>query len=254
MILNYDFTLLLLIFLRMSGCVLFNPILGSQSIPISVRTGISIVLTLFTYPIVPKQNLAINSATVFIICGLKELFIGFLVGFIIQLFLSVIVMAGEMTDMQVGVAMSRVYNPQSDVSMPLSAMVINAMFLLMFFATNSHLTLIRIFTELCSVVPYGDRMISPNIFQSVVKLLGLMLIYAVKMSLPMVAVQFISEIGVGLLTRAVPQIDIFSIQIEIKLILGILSMLILVPPYASFLERLITLMFDSVGDICRLLI
>lgn len=251
--LDINFTLLLMIFLRMSGCIQFNPIFGRNNIPVLARVGLTLILSLFTYKIVPPQNLQINSVTVFCLAGIKELLIGFIIGFIIQMFLSVIVMGGEMIDMQIGISMSRIYDPQSNVSMPLSASLINTMFILLFFVSNAHLTLIRIFTQLCVMVPYGDHLIAPNAYQNLVGMFSLMLIYAVKMSLPMVAVQFISEIGVGLITRAVPQIDIFSVQIQLKLMIGFFAMLILVPSYSSFLERMITLMFDNIGNISRML-
>ena len=250
MSLSYNFTLLMLIFLRMSGCVLFNPILGRKSMPGLVKTGLTLLLTLFAYRVTPVSAAPeIHSFLVLFVCGVRELLVGFLVGFIIQLFLSVIIMGGELSDMQVGISMARVYDPQSEISMPLSASLVNAMFLMLFFSTNAHLTLIQVFIRLCSVVPYGDAPLSADVFGGMVSLFAQMLIYAVKLSLPMVAVQFISEIGAGLVMRAVPQIDVFVVEIQLKFLIGFLVMLFLVPPYASFLERMTSLMFDRISSL-----
>lgn len=251
--LDYDFTLLMMIFMRMSGCILFNPILGRKSIPGVVRAALSMVLTLFVYQLVPAQDLHIGSFLVFALCALKEFAVGFVIGYIIQLFLSVFIMSGEMMDMQIGMSMSRIYDPQSNVSMPLSASVINTMFILIFFASNGHLTLIRIFARLCEIVPYGDGFINTNVWQSLVGMFSLILIYSVKLSMPVVAVQLISEIGVGLIMRAVPQIDVFVVEIQLKVLIGFLSILILVPSFAAFLEKLITLMFDNITHILTML-
>lgn len=250
MSLSYNFTLLMMIFLRMSGCVLFNPILGRRNIPNVVKIGLTLLLSLFAYRVTPASAAPeIHSLIVLFVCGVKELLVGFLVGFVIQLFLSVIVMGGELSDMQVGISMARVYDPQSAVSMPLSASLVNAMFYLLFFSTNAHLTLIQIFVRLCAVVPYGDAPVPAGVFGGLSALFAQMLIYAVKLSLPMVAVQLIGEIGAGLVMRAVPQIDIFVVQIQLQFLIGFLVMLFLVPPYASFLERLIALMFDRISDL-----
>lgn len=251
---DYNFTLLSLIFLRMTGCIFFNPILGRKNLPVPVKVGLTLMLTLFTYRLTPAQTIEIHSFLVFFVSGLKELLIGFIVGYIIQLFLSVLVMGGEMSDLQVGISMSKVYDPQSDVSMPLSASLLNAMYLLMFFITNAHLTLIEVFVKLGAVVPYGDKLqLSASLFGGLASLLGQMLIYAVKLSLPMVAVQMIGEIGVGLMMRAVPQIDIFTVEIQLKILIGFLVMMVLVPPYAAFLERMMSLMFDRISDVYALL-
>ena len=248
-----NYLLFLLVLLRMSGCILFNPILGRNEIPFLAKSGMAVILSVFTYQMLPRQDPMIGSFLALVLAGCKELLIGFMAGFIIQLFLSVFIMGGESMDMQIGISMSKVYDPQSNISMPLSASVINTMFILMFFATNSHLTLIQVFVKLCAVVPYGDQMIPVGAFKNLAGLLTLMLIYAVKLALPIVAVQLISEFGVGLITRAVPQVDIFSMQVQLKLIIGFLAMMILVPSFSEFLQRMLVLMFDNLSGLYGML-
>lgn len=250
---DYNFTLLLLIFMRMSGCIFFNPILGRKNLPALLRVGLSLMLTVFTYPLVPQQNLQISSVLVMALACMKELLIGFVVGFIIEMFLSVIIMGGEQIDMQVGISMSRIYDPQSNLAMPLSASVINAMYLMIFFSSNSHLTLIRVFVRLGMALPYGDQLLSANVFGNLAAMFSLMLIYAAQLALPMIAVQMIAQVGIGLMMRAVPQIDIFTIEIQLKLIIGFVTILVLVPPLSDFIEKLISLMFQTISQIYGLM-
>lgn len=251
---DYNFTLLLLIFMRMSGCILFNPILGRRNLPAVVRIGLSLMLTVFTYPLVPQQNPQISSFLVMSLACLKELLIGFVVGFIIEMFLSVIIMGGEQIDMQVGISMSRIYDPQSNLAMPLSASVINAMYLLIFFSSNSHLTLIQIFVRLGMAVPYGDQLIPADVYGNLAAMFALMLIYAAKLALPMIAVQMVAQVGIGLMMRAVPQIDIFTIEIQLKIIVGFVTILVLVPPLSNFIQKLISLMFQTISQIYGLMV
>lgn len=246
---DYDFTLLLLIFMRMSGCVLFNPILGRRNIPVVVKIGLTLMLSVFTYHLVPAQTFEISSFLVFFVELMKELLVGFMVGYVIQLFLAVILISGENMDMQIGISMSKIYDPQSNVSMPISGSLLNAMFLLIFFASNAHLTLIQVFVKLCVLVPYGSLTIKPDLFQNLAGLFGLILIYAVKLALPILAAELITEIAVGLVMRAVPQIDVFTINIQLKVIIGFIMILVLVPSFAAFLERIMTLMFDNINHV-----
>ncbi len=246
---DYDFTLLLFIFMRMSGCIMFNPILGRKNVPVILKVGLTLMLSIFSYQLVPAQAFEIPSFLVFFVTMLKELLIGYMVGFVIQLFMSVILISGENMDMQIGISMSKIYDPQSNISMPLSASLINAMFILIFFASNAHLTLIEVFTKLCIMVPYGSLQFHPELYQQLVAMFSQILIYAVKMSLPLLAAELITEIAVGLVMRAVPQIDVFVINIQLKVIIGFLVILIMVPSFAAFLERLISLMFDNINHI-----
>lgn len=251
---DYDFTLLLLVFMRMSGCILFNPILGRKNIPVILKVGLTMALSLFSYQSVPKQTVEMNSYLMFFITLLEQLLIGFMVGFVIQLFLSVILISGENMDMQIGISMSKIYDPQSNVSMPMSSSLINAMFMLIFFVTNAHLTLIQVFTKLCILVPYGTLHFQPAIFQELSTMFSFILIYAIKMSLPVLAAELITEVAVGLIMRAVPQIDVFVINIQLKVIVGFTVILIMVPSLANFLERLIALMFDNINHIFQALL
>jgi flagellar biosynthetic protein FliR len=250
---DYDFTLLLLVFMRMSGCIMFNPILGRKNIPIILKVGLTLMLSIFAYGLVPIQTIEISSFIVLFVSLMKELLIGYMVGYVIQLFLSIMPIAGESIDMQIGISMSKIYDPQSNVSMALSASFINTMFIMIFFAVNGHLTLIQIFTKLCILVPYGTLHFEPAMFQELVSLFTLILIYAVKMSLPVLAAEFITEIAVGLIMRAVPQIDVFSLNIQLKVIVGFIMIAIMVSPLATFLERLIALMFDNINHIFQML-
>ncbi|HCR43525.1 MAG TPA: flagellar biosynthetic protein FliR [Ruminococcaceae bacterium] len=250
---GYKLDLLLMIFMRMSGCVMFNPILGRRNIPNIFKIGLSLILSLFTYQVVPASELHITSFLSFVLLSVRELFIGFIIGFVLQLFMSVIVMGGEMIDMQTGMAMAKIYDPTSNVSMPLSALLINAMFILIFFVSNAHITLIKIFISLCQSLPYGSLYINPDIFKNMTELFSLMLIYSAKLAMPMVAVQIIGEVGVGLIMRAVPQVDIFAMEIQIKIILGFIVIFILVPPLAAFIEDLIGAAFSNISSIISLL-
>lgn len=252
--LDYNFTLLLLIFTRMLGCIVFNPILGRKSIPVIVRVGLAMMLAVFSYQLVPVQDIQLNTFLLLFVTLLRELMLGFLVGFVIQLFMSIILISGENIDMQIGISMSKIYDPQSNVSMPVSGSLINAMFYMIFFVTNAHLTLIQVFVQLCVMVPYGTLAVDPNIFSHIAHLFALILIYAVKMSMPMMAAELITEFAVGLVMKAVPKLNVFVINIQIKIILGFTILLIIAAPLASYLEKLISLMFDQINTVFNLLL
>ena len=100
-----DFILLLLVFARISGAVLLNPLLGRRNVPAIAKVGLSIALTLCVFPLIDKTDLGIDKAFVFIIVALKELFVGFAIGFIMQLVTSSVIVAGEISDIQIGIGM-----------------------------------------------------------------------------------------------------------------------------------------------------
>ncbi len=245
MILDYNFTLFSFVFMRMTGCIMFNPIFGRKTIPPIVKIALSFLLAIFTYNLIPQQAINISNLFVYSFLLIKELLVGFTVGFIMQLFMSVVLLGGEFMDFNMGISMSKIYDPQSNVSMAVSASIINAMFILIFFVTNSHLTMIKIFITLGQISPYGNFSMPTATFIEIVSLFSLVLAYALKLALPILAIEFITEMGVGLLMKAVPQINIFAVNIQLKVFIGFVCIAVLVGPYAKFIEKLIELMFES---------
>ena len=77
---DYDFTLLLLVFMRMSGCIMFNPILGRKNIPVILKVGLTLMLSIFSYRLVPTQTIEISSFIILFVSMLKELLIGYMNG------------------------------------------------------------------------------------------------------------------------------------------------------------------------------
>lgn len=245
--LNINVILFLFVLMRMSGCIMFNPIFGRRTLPVMFRIGLTVLLAWITYNMIPHVDIVVTSPIIFCVIALKELAIGLIVGFIIQLFLSAIVLGGEIIDMQMGISMSKIFDPQSNVSMSISATMLNIMLMLIFFTTNGHLTMIQIFCKLGTISPYGQIAVSADLFREVAGLFSYILIYAIKITLPMLAIQIIAEMGVGLLMKAVPQINVFVVNLQMKILIGFIMTLLLVPSYARFLERLITLMFDKIN-------
>lgn len=241
------FTYFLLIFARMSGCIFFNQIFGRGNLPIIFKISLSLMLTITVYGLLPVQdNIVITTIVEYGLIILKEIFIGFLIGYIIGIFFSIVVIGGEITDLQIGMSMSQIYDPNSNVSVGVTGRFLNIFLILLFFSAGGHLSLIKIFITSCKLVAIGAFTIPKSLFLNMVELLSQILIYAIKLALPILAVEIITEAGVGILMKAIPNIQVFSVNIQLKLFIGLFLIMILVPTFSSFLENILTIMFESI--------
>ena len=93
----------------------------------------------------------------------------------------------------------------------------------------------------------SDIAFSSNMFKDLVGLFSVILVYSVKLALPILAVELIIEVGVGLLMKAVPQINVFIVNIQLKILIGFIIILLLVPSLSTFLELIMNKMFDQIG-------
>lgn len=244
-----DFTYFLLIFARMSGCVFFNQIFGRKNIPVLLKTSISLFLAVTVYGMLPPVGtMVIGSLIVYAFLIIKELFTGFLIGYIINLFFSTVVISGEILDMQIGMSMSKIYDPNSNVSMGVTGSFLNIILVLIFFISNGHLTLIKIFITSCKLIEIGKFSIPKELFYNMVQLFQQILVLSLKLSMPIMAVEIILEAGIGILMKAIPQIQVFSVNVQLKIIVGLLLIMVLVPTFSTFIDNTITLMFNTIEN------
>jgi len=167
--LSYDaYLLFLLVLTRMTGAFLFNPFLGRRSVPNIAKMGLALLLTAVVFPTLPGPPPAFPGPLTFMLALVREILIGYALGLMVNLFIAWALMAGEIMDMEMGTSVSKIYDPQSGVSMPVTGSALNILITLIFFASDGHLTLIRIMANSLLTFPPGPYMVSFQAAQYVV--------------------------------------------------------------------------------------
>lgn len=228
-------TLFLLISARMSGFVLFNPLLGRQSVPGAVKSGLVLLLTICAFsatsyrPAVPGHILEL---------GVKlflEIGVGYLTGLVMVLFFYIPLLGGETIDIQMGMSMGKTYDPGSQASTTVTASLLNILTMLLFFAANGHHTLLRVFLVSGEVVPYGQAAFGEHVYAALMELFVTCTVMAIKLCLPILAAELLGQVGMGILMKVIPQINVFAINIELKVIIGLVLLLLLMTPFSEYL-------------------
>lgn len=247
------FMLLTLVLMRMSGCILFNPIFGRRNLPMIYKSGLIMVLTYIVF--LATQSVSVQATTVieYGVLLLKEFAVGYVIGFIINLFFYVIIFAGEIIDTQMGLSMSKIYDPQSNTSLSLSASFYNALFILLFFASDGHLALLKILINSENVISYGNVWVHTGVATAMLDVFRECSMMAVKFSFPILGIELLSEVGVGILMKTIPQINVFVVNIQMKLFIGLILLLLLFTPMSDFLESMMGSMFDTIQRVMNLM-
>ena len=245
-------TLFFLILARMSGFILFNPLFGRQSIPGIVKSGFILLLgitafTMTTYrPAVPDSILELG-VRLFLEMGM-----GYLVGIVMNFFFYIPLLGGETIDIQMGMSMGKTYDPGSQASTTVTASLLNILMMLLFFAANGHHTLIRLFLTSGEVVPFGGAALNTQAVSAAVELFVEAVVLGIKLCMPILAAELISQIGMGILMKVIPQINVFSINIELKVMIGLGMLFILIAPFSEFLLKAEMQMLDSLHELLTL--
>ena len=235
-----------LIAMRMTGFVMFNPIWGRNGVPGLVKAGFILVLSVATYGAgnTAAPELPVNLVGL-AVPMLLELGVGFTLSFVLRLFLSIVQIGGEIIDAQMGMTMAQVYDASMQANLTVTGSLLNILLVLDFFAENGHYTLLRILTASGEVLPYGTAVFEQPIASLVAEIFLSCMILSVKLALPILAAELLGEIGMGILMKAIPQINAFVINIELKVIIGLVLFLLFLTPINEFLLSVEVQMLSS---------
>lgn len=246
MTLDYNgYLVSLLVLTRLTGALLFNPLLGRRSVPAIAKVGLALLLTVIIFPTLKLTPVAFPTPLSFMLALVREMLIGYALGLVVNLFIAWVLMAGEIMDMEMGSSVSKIYDPQSGISMPITGTALNIMFTLIFFSTNGHLTLIKIVAESLTMFPPGPQMVAFEVGRYLTMMLGDMIMLALKLAMPVLAIELLSEAGLGVLMRIVPQINVFVVGIQIKLAIGLIVVVLALPAISRLIDFSLGQMFEA---------
>ena len=237
---KYD--LFLVVMVRMTGFIVFNPVFGRRNVPNNIKAAIAFVLAVvMMIPMERDAELDRYTANIFVFMLLlaKEVVFGYLIGLIVNIYFSVLSMGGEIIDMQMGLAMSRMYDPGSNVQMPLIGSFFNVAFMFIFFLTNSHITLIELIRISFDISPVTSFSFNPGIGISVLNLFSHIFVLSMKLAFPVIAVELVTETGIGIIMRAVPQINVFVVGVQLKIFVALFILIAVCPVSAWFFDGML---------------
>ena len=244
---------LIFVMLRIMGSMIYNPILSRKNLPATVRAGLSLTMALLYVSVYPDMQVVVKGYFDFALIAARELFIGFAVGYVVQLFIGTVVLAGEIIDYQLGLTMGKVYDPVNASQISVTAVFLNTMFVIYFFQSGAYLSFIKLFWNSYEVLPIGYGLVTNELTMHIVKLFTSMYVLAVKMSVPIIAAHIITEMAVGVLMKAVPQINIFVVNMQIKIVMGGITFFAILTPLSAFINKLINLMAGHINTVINLL-
>ena len=236
----------LLVFARMSGFIFFNPLLGRRSIPSQVRAGLVLLLTLLIAPALQGPEISHDSVDM-LFSLFRELALGFICGFIYQIFYYLLLFIGDWMDTEFGMAMAKVFDPATNIQISLTGNLLTILFALYIFVTDSHLVMIQIFALSFKIIPLGAAKLSPEAFQFVLQLFIDVFSLVLRLLMPFTVVEFSLQIVMGIMMKLVPQIHVFVINFQLKQLLGLATLFLMGPVVASFLNNYIVIMLENIN-------
>ena len=245
-------TLFMLIATRLSAMLLVAPVFSSRMIPVRVKAGLIILTSYIALPIVAAEGGRVPQDLIpFVMLAAKEALIGLAFGLVAQFLFAAFQTAGAFIDITAGFAISQTFDPNSNTSISILGRWYNLLAVAAFLALGGHQLLVGGVVRSFTLAP---PLANPNIDAVVVGVLAraddIMLI-VVQIGAPIIGALLITDVTLGIMSRSVPQMNVFIVGLPLKIIVALAGSAILLPAMISLMNSLTGQMFSDLSNIVR---
>lgn len=225
---------------RILALIATAPILGNPSIPVRVKLGLAVMITVLVMPLVEKSLPQIDPASgVGLVILLQQILIGIAIGFVMRIVFVAVETAGELIGLQMGLGFAIFFDPQNSGQIDIVGRFLGVIASLAFLAIDGHLMMIALISQSFSTLPIGSEGTTDATFTTLANLGSEIFKSGLQLSLPVLTALLITNLALGILTRVAPQLNIFAVGFPLTLSMGLLVLALSMPFYAPILERLV---------------
>ena len=234
---------------RILGLIAVAPLYGNVSIPTRIKVVLGIMLALIIAPAVPALPATDPMSLQGLLILAQQFVIGAAMGFTIRIVFAAVEMAGEITGMTMGLGFATFFDPMSQGRSSAISQFMALLMLMIYLATNLHLALLSVLADSFSTIPISASPLGGGMFRVLAESGGRIFSAGVQLSLPLIAALLITNMSLGILTRAAPQLNLFGIGFPITIGVGFLMIGLVLPYLVTPLDYLFQQAFDVLKQI-----
>lgn len=202
----------------------FFPFFSHMSIPVVVKTSLTIFMTVFLFPLATAPDFELTVSSLFLAL-VSELFLGFIAGVILSIVFAALQLAGMMVSFIMGFTMASVMDPQTGTSMPLVSQMLSLIALVMLLAFNGHHGLILFINQSLEIIPFGTFYPTENIWTYLVEAVSGMFVYGFILAFPVVGMALLADVVFGMLMKTMPQFNMLVVGFPIRILEALLILM-----------------------------
>jgi len=225
----------LMVLLRVSSMVLFLPVLGHQVVPTQVKIGLIGMITLLIFPVVRHTlpEISLTPLALALMAG-QELLIGGMIAMLAQLMFGAIQMAGQVMSYQMGMAIANVFDPASNSQIGIVGQIAVVLAMLMWMIVGAHHAVLLSLADSFTLFPMGHAW-SMQGWDTLNNAAAGLFSLSIRLCAPILLLMTLCYAALGLLSRAVPQIQIFFVSFPLTISLGLIVFTLSLPAFISLI-------------------
>lgn len=224
------FLALFLIFLRITSFFIITTVFFPKGTPMALKAIFSLI---FSFALLGGINYSsiegITSNYYLIIYIFFEVTNGLILGLISNIAFGVLLMAGSLIDVHIGLSMLNTIDPNSETSTTITGNLLHYVALVIFFIINGHHMLIKSLIESFILLPIGKGLFYGDTMMTMIEIIANYFVIGLKIAIPIVLIILLADVCMGLISRAVPQINVMILGMPVKMLIGIIAIVVSLP-------------------------
>ena len=240
-------TVVLLLLVRTGAIVFSAPVFGSASIPPLLKVGATVLLVLALLPVIQQPALtAVDSLLGYSLHVVREIFIGLIIGFVTSLLMNSFFIAGQAVDTQMGLGVMNVIDPLSKVHTPIIGQIKFLIAVMIFLSLDGPYKVIQALLWSYEMLPISELTL-PNFGRGILRLSVDMWLIAIKIAAPVMAAVLLTHIGLGMVAKTVPQMNVFLVGFTLTISVGLITVYASLTWFRPLTEDLFDQLFEQIG-------
>lgn len=208
-------------FFRITGFFMIVPVLGARVTPVRVRVLLAFVWTTALYPILPPMPMIEVTGLGSLVIIAHQILIGVVLGFVVLAILQVVVLAGQIISMQMGLGFASMVDPANGINVAVLAQWYQVLVTLVFLAINGHLVVLEVLADSFDVLPVAPISFNQGSFLAAAEFGAWVFRASLMLALPAIAALLLVNLTFGVMTRAAPQLNVFTLGFPISMLAGL---------------------------------
>ena len=210
--------------LRISALLLAAPVFSLSALTVRIRVLLALALSVMVYPLFTWPDIdPLSPAGLLEICN--QLLIGGFMGLALQIVTAAVVVAGQTISNSMGLSMASLIDPNLG-NVPVVAQFLLILSTLIFVSLGGHAMLLALILESFATLPVGSSLFGPQAYAQLVSWSSMIFLGALLTALPVMVTLLFISIGLGVVTRAAPSLNTFSVGLPATIVVGFVVLLL----------------------------
>ncbi|MBR4027585.1 MAG: flagellar biosynthetic protein FliR [Lachnospiraceae bacterium] len=246
-----DFEYMILVLIRIASFMHAAPFYGQRGVPEQTKIGLSFFLSVILCGLVPHPELDYTGVMGYAIIVLKEGITGLLIGFAASICNSIVLFAGNMIDMDIGLSMAMQFNSDLAIQMTITGSLYYYALFVLLLVSGMYTYILRAICDSFYVIPIGGAVFEwDSLVLSMTKYMTDLFVIGFRIFLPVFACIMILNCILGIMAKVAPQMNMFSVGMQLKVIVGYTIVLITV----FMFSKAATMIFEEIKVLIALFI